>query len=81
MNCDICLLRSLAQEPDPVETGSITAGLGRPLRSHVVQATTEDRIQHLEAHLFDVLDRLAVLEAKCFGNAQPSAARSAARGA
>ena len=81
MNCEICLLRELAREPDPVETGSITAGLGQPHRSHVVQLNLPEQIQHIEAHLFDALDRLAVLEAKLFGNAQPNATRSAARSA
>ena len=81
MDCEICSLRELAQQPDPVAQGSVTAGLGSTSQSHVVELSPAAQMAHLEAHLFDALDRLAVLEAKLFGNARPSATRSAARGA
>ena len=82
MECEVCTLRKLAQEPDPpMPDHANVVGLPPPRRNHWVALSTPDQIAHVEAHLFDALERLAALEVKLFSTAQPSADRSATRSA
>jgi hypothetical protein len=81
MDCEVCKLRELftTPAPEPEPTRSSMTSVPPAARIGALTLSVPDQLAHVEAHLFDALDRVAQLEAKVFSTAQPSAARGAAR--